>query len=433
MNIDIKRDFYLNKLISKMHNKRIKVITGIRRCGKSYLLFNTFYNYLKSNQVREEQIISISFENIKNKKYTNPITLYEYISSKIVDENTKYYILIDEIQMCEEIDNPYIENSSYKITFVDTLLSFYNKENIDVYVTGSNSKMLSTDVLTQFRDRADEIHISPLSYDEIITLYENKDQALKEYMMYGGLPYIYSLKTHEERSKYLKDLFKATYIKDIIERNKIMNDSHVLDSLLDFISSVIGSLTNPTRLTNMLVSNKKINISHSTVFKYLNYFEESFLISSCKRYDIKGQKAIDSPLKYYFSDIGLRNSRLNFRDEDKGFIQENIIYNELIKRGYEVNVGVVNYEYNENNIRKRSQLEVDFVVNIAHQRYYIQSALNIDSAEKREQEISSLKRINDSFKKIVIVYDEIIPRHDQNGILYIGLKQFLLEKDVLKL
>ncbi|QVK09238.1 ATP-binding protein [Mycoplasma mycoides] len=426
-----KREFYLNQLIDKKHNKKVKIITGIRRCGKSYLLFKLFYEHLLSSQVEKDQIITLSLEGVDSLKYRNPLKLNEYIKSFITDQAKQYYVMIDEIQYCEKIKNPYHENSSYDVTFVDVLLSLVKKENVDVYVTGSNSKMLTTDVLTQFRGRGDEIHLNPLSFSEIYDSYSNKQQAFKDYSYFGGMPEVFNLKTEEEKKAYLKNLFNEIYIKDIIERNNILNENQVLDTLLDFISSSIGSLTNPTKLMNRFLSENKINISANTIKSYLNYFEDSFIIYSSQRYDVKGGKYYKTPLKYYFSDIGLRNARINFRQNEQNHIQENIIYNELKKRGYSVDVGVVVYDDKTLNKRKEVRLEVDFVVNQADQRYYIQSALNIDSYEKREQEITPLKKINDSFKKIVIIGDDIFSKYDDNGILYISIKEFLLDENII--
>lgn len=429
----IKRDYYLNKIISKKENGRIKIITGIRRCGKSYLLFKLYKNYLVSTGINEEQIISIALDEIDNLDYRNPFRLNEYIKEKSKEKTQKYYVFIDEIQLSEAVSNPYSESKEKNITFIDVLLGLMKKENLDIYVTGSNSKMLSFDVLTQFRDRGDEIHVNPLSFLEICALFENKESAFEHYTVYGGMPYIYVLKSDEEKNQYLKDLFKETYIKDIIERNNIQNDREVLEILLDFISSTIGSLTNPTKLSKRFLSEKQIKISSSTISKYLSFFEESYILYRANRYDVKGSRYFSTPLKYYFADIGLRNARLNFRQVEQTHIMENIIYNELLSRGYNIDVGLVEYDYKKDEVRKKIQLEVDFVINKGHQKYYIQSALNVDSLDKKEQETASLRKINDSFKKIVVVKNSIIPRHDEYGILYVGVKEFLLDKSLLDL
>nr|WP_303935590.1 ATP-binding protein [Treponema denticola] len=424
----IRRDYYLKQLIRKKDNGRVKIITGIRRCGKSYLLFRLYREYLLSEGIKENQIIAIALDEIENIEYRNPFKLNEYIKDKAKNKNKKYYIFIDEIQLSEAVKNPYLENSENNITFVDVLLGLMKVKNLDIYVTGSNSKMLSGDVLTQFRDRGDEIHVNPLSFSEIYDLYEDKTLAFEDYIIYGGMPYIFSLESDEEKSKYLKDLFYETYLKDILERHKIQNEKEIFEVLLDFVSSAIGSLTNSNKLAKRFLSEKRINISSLTISKYLGYFEEAYILYSAKRYDVKGSRYFNTPVKYYFADIGLRNARLNFRQVEETHIMENIIYNDLRRRGYNVDVGVVEHEVNKDGVRKKIQLEVDFVVNRGHRRYYIQSALSVTDNEKREQETASLKKINDSFKKIVVVKDKIVPRHDNTGILYIGLEQFLLEE-----
>lgn len=429
----IKRDYYLNKIIDKRDNGRIKIITGIRRCGKSYLLFNLYYDYLLSKGIREDQIITIALDEIDNLEFRNPFRLNELIKEKAKNRNKRYYIFIDEIQLSEALSNPYINSKENNVTFVDVLLGLMKYENLDIYVIGSNSKMLSSDLLTQFRDRGDEIHVNPLSFSEIYELYDKKDLALEHYMVYGGMPYIYSLKSDEEKSQYLKNLFQETYIKDILERNNIKNDEEILELLLDFISSAIGSLTNPTKLSKRFFSEKKININSTTISKYLKFFEEAYVIYYVNRYDVKGSRYFSTPLKYYFADIGLRNARLNFRQVEETHIMENIIYNDLLRRGYNIDVGVLEHEFNKDGDRRKVQLEVDFVINKGHQRYYIQSALNVDTTEKREQETRSLTKIDDSFRKIVIVRNRIIPRHDNDGILYIGLEDFLLNDSIIDL
>ncbi len=426
----IKRDDYLKQLIAKRDNGRIKIITGIRRCGKSYLLFELYKKHLLENNITKEQIIEIALDDINNIKYRNPFELNEYVKGKIKDDRM-YYVFIDEIQFSEPMENPYVENSETKITFVDTLLSLMKIENLDIYVTGSNSKMLSSDILTQFRDRGDEIHVYPLSFKEISTCYDSIEEALEDYIIFGGMPYITKLNTIEEKSNYLKTLFKETYVKDIIERNNLKSSEEVIETLLNFISSSVGSLTNPLKLANRFESEKNIKIASNTVSNYLSYFEEAFLIYSSNRYDVKGGKYFSTPLKYYFADIGLRNARLNFRQVEETHIMENIIYNDLIRRGFNVDVGVLEYFEGNQEDRKRKQLEVDFVVNKGNVRYYIQSALALHSEEKKEQERNSLKRIEDSFKKIIIVKDNIVPRFDEFGIYYIGLRDFLLSDDII--
>lgn len=428
----IERKQYLDKLIKKKNNGKIKIITGIRRCGKSYLLFQLYKNYLMENGVNEKQIIEMALDDIENIQYRDPFALNEYIKNKIIDDK-KYYVFIDEIQFSKSVKNPYIDDKDEKITFVDTLLSLMKRKNIDIYVTGSNSKMLSKDILTQFRDRGDEIHVYPLSFSELYNCYDDKDRAWEDFVVCGGMPFVLGLDTFEEKSKYLKGLFEETYIRDIVDRNKIKNSDEVLEVLLDFISSTVGSLTNPLKLSNRYLSEKKIKISNNTISKYLTYFEEAYIIYAAKRYDVKGSRYFSTPLKYYFADIGLRNARLNFRQVEETHIMENIIYNDLIRREFNVDVGVVEYFHDVKGKTTRTQLEVDFVVNRGNLRYYIQSAFAINSEEKKEQERNSLKRIDDSFRKIIIVRDNIIPRYDEYGIYYIGIRDFLLADDLLGL
>ena len=432
----ISRNRYLNELIKRRDNGRVKIITGIRRCGKSYLLFELYKSYLISQGIREDQIIELALDEIRNARYRNPFELDIFVRNRITDNSTRYYVFIDEVQFCEEVQNPYIKNGDQKITFIDTVLGLMKIKNADVYVTGSNSKMLSKDVLTQFRDRGDEIHLYPLSYAEFYESCRDKDHAWRDYCTFGGMPYVLSLETPEDKSRYLKDLFEETYVKDVIERHDIRNDREVIEILLDFISSSIGSLTNPSKLENRFASEKKVKVTHTTISRYLEYFKDAYVIDSAQRYDVKGSAYFDTPLKYYFSDIGLRNARLNFRQVEETHIMENILYNELILRGYNVDVGVVGYSKrirDESGKEKkiRIQLEVDFVVNRNNQRYYIQSALSVSDPDKRAQETNSLLRIDDSFRKIVVVRDDIIPWHDEKGILFIGIEQFLMNPNAI--
>ena len=435
MRVEVQRPRYLNQLIDKKDNGRVKIITGIRRCGKSYLLFELYRKYLLSNEVCEDQIIMIALDSLKNIKYRNPIELDDYLRDKIQDNGRKYYIFIDEIQFVEEISNPYLEGTDSKVNFVDLVLGLMKIPNVDVYITGSNSKMLSSDVLTQFRDRGDEIRVYPFSFAEFYSCYEgDKGKAFDEYCLYGGMPMSVQLSNHEKKSEYLKNVFTSTYIKDVMERNKILKDASIMDDLLDIISSSIGSLSNPTKLANTFMSEKNIKISQLTVSNYLDYFIDAFLIEKARRYDVKGRKYISSPYKYYFSDIGLRNARLNFRQNEQSHIMENVIYNELRMRGLNVDVGVVEYNYKDENKKTiRKNLEVDFIINRGSNRYYIQSALNVDTKEKQVQETESLRRTGDSFKKIVIVRNNIVPRFDDDGILYIGVEDFLLDETALDL
>lgn len=431
----VQRPLYLNKLISKKENGFIKVITGVRRCGKSYLLFNLYNDYLLSHGIREKHIISLALDEVSNAKYRNPIELDKHIREQITDKNHMYYVFLDEIQKVAEIKNPYIPDDDSTISFVDVLLGLMKMSNVDLYVTGSNSKMLSSDILTEFRDRGDEIKVNPLTFKEFCSAFNGDNRAAwREYYTYGGMPVVMLRKSHEEKSKYLKDLFTKTYIADVVERHKIQNGPDVLEELLNIISSAIGSLTNPTKLSHTFKSVKRTAISSSTINTYLDYFIDAFIISKAYRFDIKGKKYIDTPLKYYFSDVGLRNARLNFRQQEENHIMENIIHNELAARGFDIDVGVVEYNYKNNQGKShRSQLEVDFVANKQSRRYYIQSALTIADEDKRVQETNSLYRITDSFKKIVVVKDDIVAWHDEQGILYIGIEQFLLDEKAMDL
>lgn len=426
----IERKQYLDELCKKRDNGRIKIITGIRRCGKSYLLFEIYKDYLMRTGIKQEQIIEIALDDIENLEYRDPFKLNDYIKNKISEER-QCYVFIDEIQFSKRVKNPYSQDSDEDISFVDVLLSLMKRKNIDIYVSGSNSRMLSKDILTQFRDRGDEIHVHPLSFAELCQCYEDKNNAWQDYVVCGGMPYVVGLDSFNEKSRYLKDLFEETYIRDIVERNNIRNNDEVLELLIDFISSSVGSLSNPLKLSNRFISEKKINISSNTISKYLSYFEEAYVLYSAKRYDIKGAKYFSTPLKYYFADIGLRNARLNFRQVEETHIMENIIYNDLIRRGFNVDVGVVEYSSNIDGKKSRTQLEVDFVVNGANLRYYIQSAFALSTEEKRKQETNSLRRIQDSFKKIIILRDDIVPRYDEYGIYYIGLRDFLLSENLL--
>ena len=428
------REQYLKKIISKKDNGRIKIITGLRRSGKSVLLFRLYREWLLGEGVKEDQIIALALDILENAKYRNPLELDKYVRDHMVDPKKRYYIFIDEIQFVSEIRNPYVDNEDAKITFIDVILGFMHMENADVYITGSNSKMLSSDILTQFRDRGDEIRVYPLSFAEFYNEYEgDKRGAWQDYYTYGGMPLATSLESHEEKSRYLKDLFDRTYIKDVLERHEIKNDAEVLDILLDVLASGIGSLTNPSKLANTFKSERRIGIGSETIEKYIGYFEESFLIEKAVRYDVKGRKYIGTPAKYYYTDLGLRNARLGFRQLEETHIMENVLYNDLIRRGMNVDVGVVEYNTKDANGKKiRKQLEVDFVVNQGGKRFYVQSALSIADPGKKEQEIESLKRIPDSFSKIVVVRDYLKPWQDENGITYVGIEQFLLNEDLLK-
>ena len=411
----IERKDYLDKLIARKENGMIKILTGIRRCGKSFMLDPIFKNYLLESGVEENHIIKIDLDEIENEKYLNPHELNNYIKNNIVD-NKMHYILIDEIQKVEN--------------FEAVLNGFLHHRNLDVYVTGSNSKFLSSDVITEFRGRGDEIRIFPLSFSEFSSAFnkESKESIWNEYVTYGGMPLILNQKTDEQKSNYLTNLFELTYKKDIIERNHIHKDK-ILDSLINILSSSIGSLTNPQKIYNTFLSNGITDLSKNTIISYLEYLLDSFLIEKVERYDVKGKKYIQSPQKYYFADVGLRNARLNFRQQEENHIMENIIYNELIIRGYNVDVGVVEIRDGQ----KRKQLEVDFICNQGNKRYYIQVALHLDTKEKTIQETRSLNNIGDSFKKIIVVKDNIKLWRNEDGIVIIGIQEFLLNKNSLDL
>lgn len=415
--MEIKRDFYLNKLISKMHNKLIKVVTGIRRCGKSYLLFSLFKNYLLENGTDESHIIEIAFDSFENKKYRNPEILYPYVKNLIKDDKM-YYILFDEVQLLDE--------------FESVLNGFMRMNNVDVYVTGSNAKFLSKDVITEFRGRGDELHMNPLSFAEFMSVYDgNKYDGWNEYVLYGGLPPVVLLSTSEQKIEFLKYLFKETYINDIIGRHNIKNKAE-FEELIDILSSAIGSLTNPKKLCDTFKSKKNKVISSATIKNYLDYLCDAFVVNKASRYDIKGRKYIDTPQKYYFTDIGLRNARINFRQIEENHTMENIIFNELVNRNLNVDVGLVNVVQNDKNGNPiRKQLEVDFVCNKGSKRYYVQSAFAIPDSEKMAQESNSLLRIDDSFKKIIVVKDTPAPWYTEKGILVIGIYDFLLRADSL--
>ena len=427
------RKQYVDELIRLKDNGRIKIITGLRRSGKSVLLFELFREYLLEEGVASEHIISVQLDDMQSIKYRNPIELDKYIRERITDTKERFYIFIDEIQLVSEIPNPYVDDESAKITFVDVVLGLMKIKNADVYVTGSNSKMLSSDILTQFRDRGDEVRVYPLSFSEFYDAFEgDKRDAWQEYYTYGGMPMTLSLDSHERKSRYLRDLFERTYIRDVLERNKIKNDETSLEILLDVLASGIGSLTNPSRLSNTFKSERKISLAPDTIDKYLGYFEDSYLIRKAVRYDIKGRKYIKTPSKYYYTDLGLRNARLGFRQIEETHLMENVLYNDLVRRGFDVDVGVVEIATMEDGKKVRKQLEVDFVINRGNDRYYIQSALSITDPEKKKQEIASLLRIPDSFKKIVVVRDHMKPWKDDNGIQYVGIEDFLRNELILK-
>ena len=417
--MEIKRDLYLNRLVRREKNGMIKVVTGIRRCGKSYLLFNLFHNYLLEKGIKDDHIIEIALDDWSNKELRDPDNILEYVKKQIVDRDT-YYIILDEVQLLDE--------------FEDVLNSFLHIRNADVYVTGSNSKFLSSDVITEFRGRGDEIRLHPLSFQEYCSAYTGSvDEAWDDYFTYGGLPLILSCVTPEEKAEYLVSLFQKVYISDIIDRHKVRNQEE-LDDLVNILASSVGSLTNPLKLANTFKTVKKKTISDKTLKKYMDYLMDAFLVNKAVRYDIKGRKYIGSPTKFYFEDVGLRNARLNFRQMEENHIMENIIYNELRVRGYQVDVGVID-QFGKNNEQKttRKQLEVDFIATKGSEKYYLQSAFAMHSPEKQAQEERPLMAIGDSFKKIIIVRDNIKVRRNELGIMTIGIRNFLLDENSLSL
>jgi predicted AAA+ superfamily ATPase len=427
----IDRPEYLQKIISKKENGMIKVITGIRRSGKSFLLTDIYIPWLIKNGVNPNNIIHLSLEEARNAQYRNPLFLAEYIRNKVSDNDSMHYVFLDEIQKVDTIKNPFVDNKKSKIGFVDVLLEIMKINNVDLYVTGSNSHMLSSDILSDFRGRGDEIKMRPLTYKEFYNAYlGDKRYAWREYFTYGGLPVVAKLKNHEEKSKYLKDLFENTYIKDILERHDVRNEDGVLSTLLNILSSSVGSLTNPTNIANTFLTIEKLKISPNSITKYMEYFIDAYILHKAERFDIKGRKYIGSQSKFYFADVGLRNARLNFRQTEENHIMENIIYNELIVRGFDVDVGIVEYNHKKDGKSLKSWLEIDFIANNGNNKYYIQSALTISEETKRQQEINSLKRTGDSFKKIVVVKDSFIPWVDENGIYYIGIEDFLLSQNL---
>jgi len=424
----IERKRYLDKLIRLRDNGQVKIITGIRRCGKSFLLNTIYRNYLMGDGVKKKQIIMLDLDDNLNARYRNPIEMSKYLRMLIKEEDKRYYILIDEIQNVKPVPNPYLPEE--KIGFVDVLNGLKNLPNVDVYVTGSNSKMLSSDIATEFRGRGDIIPLAPLTYDEFYAAYPGEKRfAWREFVTYGGMPKLLSIESHEDKAQYLANLFSLIYIKDVIERNRLRTDEAVLDELLNVISSAVGSLTNPTKIADTFRTVKKMNIKSDTVSRYLDCFIDAFILHKAFRYDIKGRLYIETPLKYYFSDIGLRNVKINFRQHEENHIMENILYNELKARGFSIDVGIVPVRSKDDtgNIRF-SQLEVDFVLNKGEKRYYIQSALTVAEEDKRRQEVNSLNRIDDSFTKIVIIKDDVLPWTDERGVLYINVEDFLLGK-----
>lgn len=416
--MEISRDGYLNQLVMRKDNGMIKVITGIRRCGKSFLLFTLFKRYLLEHGVDEEHIIEIALDGIENEELRDPKTCYRYIKSAMKDRQN-YYLLLDEVQFMPR--------------FEEVLNSLLRIDRIDVYVTGSNSRFLSSDIVTEFRGRGDEVRVYPLSFAEFYSAWNGEyDDAWNEYRNYGGLPQVAKLRTERQKAEYLKNMFANVYLKDVVERNRIQNVDE-LNVLVDILASSIGAPSNPTKISNTFVSEQKASYTNKTIAKHIDYLVEAFLISRVYRYDIKGRKYIGANLKYYFTDIGLRNARLNFRQQEPTHIIENIVYNELLVRGYNVDVGMVEV-YTEDSHRKRvrRQLEVDFAVNQGSQRYYIQVAYAMETEEKQDQEFRSFRNIPDSFKKIMIVNGTAKPWRNQEGFVIMGMKYFLLNGDSLE-
>lgn len=427
----IQRDLYLNQLIDRKENGLIKIITGLRRCGKSYLLFHIFYNHLIKCGIKEDHIISLALDDDKNREYRNPDKLSDFLYSKITDKTDMFYILLDEVQLAITDEE---QKGKEPIRLYGILNGLLRLENVDIYITGSNSKFLSSDILTEFRGRGDAVRVFPLSFSEFYSanLWKDKYEAFDEYSTYGGLPLLLSKKSDSEKVAYLKDVLSNTYIKDVVERNHLKGDI-VMESLLDILASSIGSLTNPTKLANAFVSNH-IKTSDVTISNYISLLINAFLISKAQRYDIKGKIYINSPFKFYFTDIGIRNCQLNYRQQEKTHIMENIIYNELIIHGYNVDVGIIEHVIrNKDGKQQRIQSEVDFICNRGGERYYIQSAFSIPDEAKMKQETSSFDRIDDSFRKIIVTQDYGKPWHTDKGYLVINIIDFLLNPACINL
>lgn len=431
--MEIKRDYYLQQLILRKHNSMIKVITGMRRCGKSYLLNTIFYNHLILCGIKEDHIIRFAFDSAKDlaligedliklnkeNKKVDPYKFLEYMKTQIVDKDM-YYILLDEIQNLDSFE--YVLNG------------YLRENNLDIYVTGSNAKFLSKDVITEFAGRGDEVKMLPLSFAEFMSIYSGeKAEGLQEYMTYGGLPIVVLLPTHEQKDMYLKNLFEETYITDIKKRNNLRKNNTEIDEILNILSSSIGSLTNATKLSNTFKSIKNKTITRNTIEKYIGYIKDSFIIDEAKQYDVKGKKYINTPVKYYFTDLGLRNAKINFRQIEETHTMENIIFNELKLRGFNVDVGIIEQRKNKNGQRIRQRLEIDFIANKGHNRYYIQSALTMPTKEKEEQEKRSLIKIEDSFKKIIITGGFTPQHNNEDGILIMNIFDFLLNQNSLNL
>ena len=432
INMEIKRDYYLQKLIDRKHNGQVKVITGVRRCGKSFLLNTLFYRHLCECGIADDHLIKFAFdsaddlmkigENLieiqRENRKVDPVKFIKYISSLMTDQE-QYYLLLDEVQLLD--------------AFESVLNGYLRKGNLDIYVTGSNAKLLSSDIATEFAGRGDEVHMYPLSFSEFMSVYKgDRYMGLAEYMLYGGIPLVVLRENPTDKSEVLSSLFNEIYIRDIVQRNKVRNKGE-LEDLLNFVSSSVGSLTNPEKLKNTFHSVKKSRITSATIIKYLHFFEDSFLLEAAKRYDIKGKAYIETPQKYYFTDPGLRNARVNFRQYEPTHLMENVLYNELRMRGYNVDVGIVPVtEKNDQGKLIRKQLEVDFICNLGSARYYIQSAFSIPDSEKRAQETRPLRKIDDSFRKIIVTGDAVPAQYDDNGILTVNVYDFLLDKHIME-
>ena len=434
--MSIQREQYISELLSKRWNGKVKIITGIRRCGKSFLLFNLYKDYLLNEGVAKDCFVELALDKKAHMKYRNPNELYNYVLRKTKDDEKRYYVFIDEIQLSYKVKNedvderlvPEEDREMLYTTFYDILNDLMGRKNLDIYVTGSNSKMLSKDIVTNFRDRGSEIKIFPLSFKEFYPVSGmEKADALEEYLTYGGMPLAVLEKDETEKRKYLKGLHKRVYIKDIVERYKLKDDA-VLEALIDALSSAVGSLTNPHNMANAAGSLMKRSTSDNTIKNYLDYLEESYLFVSAQRYDIKGKRYFENTLKYYSMDTGLRNAKLNFRQQEKSHLMENMIFIELIRRGYGVDVGVVELTQVKDGKKQQSQYEIDFIVNTGREKVYIQSALNVDTETKRNQETFSLRNSGDFFRKIVIVDGNAKPWTDEDGIMYMGVIPFLLEE-----
>ncbi len=427
--MEIKRDRYLNRLIDRMHNGMVKVVTGIRRCGKTYLLFELFGDYLRSEGVEDDHIIEVALDDEENAALRDPSALSAHIRSRIANKHEQYYVFLDEVQYAisrEELKNPDAPPRLYGV-----LNGLLRMRNVDVYVTGSNSKLLSSDVMTEFRGRGDEVRVRPLSFSEFMQAFDgDRYQGWAEYTVYGGMPLAVSMRTSEQKASYLERLFEETYLKDVVDRHGVRRHGE-LDDLVNVLASSIGTLTNPSKLENTFRSVLHSKISANTISSYIGYLEDAFVIEGARRYDVKGRSYIGSPLKYYFEDMGLRNARLGFRQVEESHIMENVVYNELRARGYSVDVGVVEKRAREAGKDVRKQLEVDFVANRGSDRVYVQSAMEMRTPEKAAQEKASLLGINDSFKKVVLVRDVVRPLRDERGVVTMSVFDFLLDESAL--